>query len=94
MKTLLAKRLFNKKCLWLIRVYTELSGRFNPIQQNLDIVELSSIYAILPSKFNFDSNGKKEAWRKSVEDNLKRQFDLFKSGKMSNSQLRNVAYNT
>ena len=54
----LAKRFFMKKCLMLVRLkaydiskmhIAELSGRFNPSAQGLDIVEMASIYHAIPN---------------------------------------------
>lgn len=95
----LAKRLFTKKCLWLVRVMpsdiekmhiAELQGRFNPQAQGLDIVELAAVFAAIP--INFGKDHKKEAWRLSLEKQLK-DFDSDKQkGKLVGAKLRHSAY--
>lgn len=102
MSLVLAKRLMAKKCLWLVRMSTfdigkmhiaELTGRFNPTAQGLDIVEVAAIYACLPSKFFNDANGAKEKWRCSVEENLKTLYNKHKNGTIgSGNAFRNSAY--
>lgn len=90
----LAKRFFMKKCLMLVRLVkadiskmhiAELSGRFNPSAQGLDIVELAAIYHSLPEAFLNDHDGKKEQWKSSVEDAFKKLY----SQKLSNSLPKN-----
>lgn len=76
----LAKRLLTKKCLWLVRMRVvdiervhevDLMGRFNPIAQGLDIVELAAIFASVPEKFVFDPRGRKAQWRLNLENALR-----------------------
>jgi hypothetical protein len=77
----LAKRLMQKKCLWLIRMsesyisklhYADLLGKYSVEGNNLDIVETLAIYASVPVKFLNDGNGKKALWRKSLDDIVKK----------------------
>ena len=91
----LAKRFFMKKCLMLIRLMkediskmhiAELSGRFNPSAQGLDIVELAAVFHALPDTFLNDHDGKKEQWRTGIQDSFQK---LYKQ-KMSNSLPRNL----
>ena len=98
----LAKRLMTKKCLWLIRILksdieriheAELMGRFNPESQGLDIVETAAIYAAIPQKFNKDATGRKEAWRLSLEKNLKDMYKQHKAGTLLKIKKRSLAYN-
>ena len=65
----LAKRLFTKKCLWLVRIMpidigklhiADLSNRFSISGQNLDIVELAAVYgAVQHVVFEGDVGSKK-----------------------------------
>lgn len=91
----LAKRFFMKKCLMLVRLkkddiskmhIAELSGRFNPSAQGLDIVETAAIYHALPETFLNDHDGKKEQWKCGVEDAFKKMY----SQKASNSLPKNA----
>lgn len=97
----LAKRILNKKCLWLVRMTAkdierlheaDLYGRFNPMGQGLDIIELAAIYACLPEKFTSDSTGKKEQWRQEFEKHV-RSLDADRiSGKLDRQKRRSAAY--
>eukprot|EP01031_Cornospumella_fuschlensis_P022954 gene22954-27934_t len=97
----LAKRIMTKKCLWLIRIdpseierlhEAELTGRFNPEAQNLDLVELAAIYASLPLEFQKDPLEKKKRWRMSVEGKLKSMLVEKKTGKLTKSKERSDCY--
>ena len=97
----LAKRIINKKCLWLVRVSTtdinrmhvvELSGRFNPEAQGMDLNEIAAIFAVLPDKFSNDPDRRKARWRASVEQTLKTMYAQFKSGTLVGPKKRNLAY--
>ena len=55
----LAKRILQRKCLWLVRMssaeiaglhHADLYGRFNSTAQHLDIIETAAIYASLPRR--------------------------------------------
>jgi hypothetical protein len=100
---ILAKRLMQKKCLWLIRMsesyigklqYAELQGKYSVAGNNLDIVETLAIYACVPVKFPNDGNGKKALWRKSLDDTVKKLMASKENNTLSASQLRNPAYKT
>jgi hypothetical protein len=76
----LAKRLINKKCLWLVRMAREdiakihpsdLNGKFNPIAQGLDAVEIGALLGAFPEKFNSDPDGRKQTLRVTLEQSLK-----------------------
>lgn len=95
----LSKRLFTKKCLWLVRILpsdiermhiAELQGRFNPQGQGLDIVELAAIYAAIPE--NFGRDHKKIAWRLSLEKQLKDLEKDRQANKLIASKKRHPAY--
>lgn len=98
----LAKRIFSKRCLWLVRVSTadiskmhiaELIGRFNPEGQGLDIIEMGAIFAMVPVKFlNDDAKGSKEKWRMSLEENLKSFYTQMKANTLAKLKLRNPVY--
>jgi hypothetical protein len=98
---ILAKRLMNKKCLWLIRMsesyicklhYAELHGKYSVEGNNLDIVETLAIYASVPVKLPNDGNGKKALWRKSIEDTVKKLMANKENDTLSASLMRNPAY--
>jgi hypothetical protein len=98
---ILAKRLLQKKCLWLTRMsesyisklhYAELQGKYSVEGNNLDIVETLAIYASVPIKFPNDGNGKKALWRKSLNDTVKKLMTSKDNNTLSASQLRNPAY--
>ena len=98
----LAKRIFTKHCLWLLRMsasdigklhVADLSSRFGVSGQNLDIVELAAVYgAIQHVMFEADAGGKKDSYRKDVEKSLQKELELKKSGKLVGNKLRHSAY--
>lgn len=97
----LAKRLLSKKCLWLVRMCVvdiervhevDLMGRFNPIAQNLDIVELAAIFASVPEKFLNDPTGRKAQWRLNLENALREMDKQRKTGALVGAKARNPCY--
>lgn len=102
MSPALVKRIMTKKCLWLVRIpeedigkihIAELSGRFNPEAQGLDIVEVGALYACIPAKLPNDSNGRKERWKSSIDANLKNLYKQMKAGTLGKGPLfRHPAY--
>jgi len=84
-----------KKCLMLVRLeksdiskmhIAELSGRFNPSAQGLDIIETAAIYHALPEAFLNDHDGKKEVWKSTIEDAFKKMY----AQKQTNSLPKNL----
>mmetsp|Transcript_7275 Transcript_7275/g.10825 ORF Transcript_7275/g.10825 Transcript_7275/m.10825 type:complete len:453 (+) Transcript_7275:87-1445(+) len=102
----LAKRVLQRKCLWLVRMSSaeiaglhqaDLYGRYNSTAQHLDIIETAAIYASLPVRFNNDKNGKKREWRRTIEDNLKQMLlmndnDELPAGKIRHSSYQGLQY--
>ena len=75
----LAKRIFSKKCLWLIRMSPEiisrlheadLINRYSPDAQKLDLVELAAVYESLPAVFLNDTTGRKQQVRVKLENDI------------------------
>jgi hypothetical protein len=97
----LAKRILDKKCLWLIRMSplaiatlheADIMGRYNTQGQNLDFVELVAVYAACPVKFENDGTGRKEAWRLALEDNVRNLMKQKDAKTLSKPKLRNALY--
>ena len=97
----LAKRIYTKKCLWLVRMRTEdlmklheadLLGKFGCEALQLDIVELCAIYAIAPTKFTVDASGKKEIWRSSLEGQVRKMLAEKDADKLPKNKLRAISY--
>ncbi len=96
-----AKRLLEKKALWLCRMAGEDIGRihvvdlvnkYNPLGTNLDIVELAAVFACLPTVFASDSDGKKAAFRDDIIQTLKNMMTERDGGKLAAFRLRNPSY--
>jgi hypothetical protein len=94
----LAKRIFDKKCLWLTRVdpvsvskmhISDLSGKFNPLAQNLDVVELAAVYAALPEKFQAEDKVK---FKINIFEQLKKMHAEWESKKLPKIKCRNTVY--
>lgn len=97
----LSKRILQRQCLWLVRMSrdeisrlheSDLLGRFNSLQQNLDIIETAAIYAALPDEFLNDTRQNKVGWKKSVEDNLRQMLMDNDSDDLPDFKIRNPAY--
>lgn len=97
----LAKRIYTKKCLWLVRMRTadlmklheaDLLGKFGCEALQLDIVELCAIYAIAPIKFTVDTTGKKEIWRSSLEGQVRKMLAEKEADKLPKNKQRALCY--
>jgi hypothetical protein len=97
----LAKRILQRQCLWLVRMSrdeisrmheSDLMGRFNSLQQNLDIIETAAIYASLPDEYLSDPRGLKKEYKKSVEDNLRQMLMDNDNDELPDFKIRNPAY--
>lgn len=96
----LAKRIFQKQCLWLIRLSetdllklhdADLANRYNISGQMLDIVEIASIYAVLPCNFGLDF-GKKKDFREYLESTLRSMYSDMSNGSLPPGKLRALPY--
>lgn len=97
----IARRILQKQCLWLVRMSpneisrlheSDLIGRFNSMQQNMDIIETAAIFASLPETFQNDRMNTKHEWKDAIEENLRQMLldndeDVLPPGK-----IRNPAY--
>jgi hypothetical protein len=97
----LIRRLYNKKCLWLCRLKldkiltlheVELTGKYFVSGQNLDIVELAAVYAVLPDVFLVDDKGKKEVFKINIEDTLMSMMESKKKGLLEKNKIRHSDY--
>ena len=97
----LAKRIFDKKCLWLIRMKkdyinkiheSDLLGKYSFQAQNLDLVELSAIYCSLPNDFANDFSGKKKQLKISLLMELKKIVTLHRDNRLPPNKIRNPVY--
>jgi hypothetical protein len=50
---------------------SDLTGKFNPIAQGLDITELGALLGAIPEKFNNDPDGRKQKLRIALEQSFK-----------------------
>ena len=97
----LGRRLLQRQCLWLVRMSEEeisrlhesdLLGRFNSMQQHLDIIETAAIYWSLPKEFPIDPTGRKLEWRNAIEDNLRQMLLENDEDQLPDYRIRNPAY--
>jgi len=96
---ILANRLVQKKQLWLIVMHPEDTAKLHHADlankyavTGTDIVELRAIFAMLPSSFQNDPEGKKEEWRKGVRDKLKEMTRKEQAGQLIPNEVRHSAY--
>jgi hypothetical protein len=85
----LAKRIMTKRCLWLIRMsqsdiakmhVADLTGKYSPEAQNLDVIEMAAIYEwLLGVTFESDTVGKKRKVREALKQSLKEKMGIVAS---------------
>jgi hypothetical protein len=94
----LAKRLWDKKALWLLRMHpddmrklhqADLRGKF--ANQGLDLREMRGIWACLPLEFDNDGDGKKAEWRFNFRQKLEELTLKEKENRLSRTETRHVA---
>ena len=68
------------------------TGRFNPLTQGLDIVELGAVFMSLPDLFSNDPTGKKAAWKRGVEELFREEHSKHEAGILVEHQRRSAAY--
>ena len=66
--------------------------RYNPTADNLDIVELSAVYASLPSVFSNDTTGKKTELKTAIMHMLQRLMRERDEGTLASIKTRSPAY--
>jgi len=97
----IVRRVHEKKCLWLCRLGVddidrlhdiELRDRYNPTAENLDIVELSAVYAAFPEQFSSDRSGKKTELKLAIMHLLQRLLKQREDGELPAHKLRHPAY--
>jgi hypothetical protein len=97
----LVRRIFQKQCLWLIRMDQEhisklheslLVGRYNPEAHDLDVIELSAIYASLPLSFRNDPENKKLAWAARIQERLKKLISRMEQKTLRDNEIRHPVY--
>jgi hypothetical protein len=97
----IVRRVHEKKCLWLCRLRVddidrlhdiELRDRYNPTAENLDIVELSAVYAAFPEQFSSDTSGKKTELKLNIMHLLQRLLKQREDGELPPHKLRHPVY--
>ena len=95
----LATRIVQKKQLWLVVMHPDDVARLHPAELNnkyavvgCDIVELRSIFSVLPAAFPNDPSGEKMAWRSGVLEKLKEMTAKEKNSQLSPNEARHSAY--
>jgi hypothetical protein len=95
----LAKRLWDKKALWLLRMHiddikklhqADLRGKY--ANQGLDVREMRAIWCCLPNDFDNDGDGKKAEWKFNFRQKLEELTLKEKENRLSKPEMRNVAY--
>ncbi|CAM9753477.1 unnamed protein product, partial [Ectocarpus sp. 4 AP-2014] len=95
----LAKRIFDRKVLWLIRApfgmvskthVVELKSKY--LANDLDVVESRALHACLPLTFENDADGAKTAWRAGFCKRLKALLDKEAAGQLKPAELRRPVY--
>ena len=98
---LVARRIKQKQCLWLIRMEdtdigkiheSDLFARYVHQGQSLDVVEMAALYWSIPVEFAGDSKGLKTKWRASLETNLFSMLKEKKAKTLPAGKLRHSAY--
>ena len=98
---LVARRIKQKQCLWLIRMEdtdigkiheSDLFARYVHQGQSLDVVEMAALYWSVPVEFAGDSKGLKTKWRASLETNLFSMLKERKAKTLPAGKLRHSSY--
>jgi hypothetical protein len=101
MNASLAKRLFDKKCLWLIRMSpdyiskpheVDLLNKYSYQAQNLDVMELSAIYGCLPNTFLNDGFDRKKKYKSDLLIEIRKMLSLYNDNKLPSNKIRNPVY--
>jgi hypothetical protein len=102
LSTALAKRLFEKKCLWLLRTDpsdiakmhgADLCGMYSYDGQQLDVIELCAVYGcLIDVSFESDIGGRKQKFRSDLEAAVKRMLSARESGTLDARKQRNAVY--
>ena len=94
----LAKRVWEKKALWLVHMApeqiakTHIADLSNKYQvQGLDLSELRAVYAALPNEFENDRNGAKAQWRAAARAKLEAMVKRDGAGQLSALEKRHWA---
>ena len=103
----LSERIMKKKILWIIHLTIReieripdrdiiSGGKYNIKGHNLDLVELAAVYAVLPGSFlqAVDPSGRKEIWRREIEDRLLCYLHGKRDDTLTTDELRHEAYTT
>ena len=97
----MAKRLFTKKCLWLVRMQqqdirklheVELKNKYGHGGQGLDVVEKTALLAALPDNFENDGNGTKKKFVLDLEESVMQMLKKVEQNSLPKNLLRNPAY--
>jgi hypothetical protein len=101
MSPALSKRIFDKKCLWLIRMApnhisklheADLLNKYSYQAQNLDLTELTALYGCLPNEFINDGFGKKKKYKSDLLIEIRRMVILHSNNKLPPNKIRNPCY--
>ncbi|CAM9861254.1 unnamed protein product, partial [Ectocarpus sp. 13 AM-2016] len=95
----LAKRIFDRKVLWLIRAPIAMVSKTHVVElkskylaNDLDVVESRALHACLPMTFENDADGAKTAWRACFRKRLKELLDKEAAGQLKPAELRRPVY--
>lgn len=95
----LAKRIWDKKILWLVRQHpddiatvhiADLNNKYS--NQGLDIVEMRALWQCVPSEFQMDGDGKKAQWRFNFLQKLQELTVKEEQSRLSKNEKRFRSY--
>ncbi|CAM9485458.1 unnamed protein product, partial [Discosporangium mesarthrocarpum] len=95
----LAKRVFDRKVLWLLRAPDSLVSKTHLVElqskyvaNDLDITELRAVYCCLPETFEVDADGQKGLWRAGFRKRLEEMVSKEAGQQLKRSEARHPAY--
>jgi len=95
----IAKRVFDKKALWLCRMDPTFISKMHAADlcskyafQGLDLTEMRTVFASIPETFENDSDGKKKKYRMDLQQKLKDLTAKEANGGLTGNNLRNRVY--
>ena len=94
----LTKRLWEKRCLWFVRMQPKVIAKMHMADlatkysyHGCDITECRAVFAMLPGSFEND-DGSKEGWRKTLRDRLMELGGMEEQGTLRASDKQHPAY--
>ncbi|CAM9501759.1 unnamed protein product [Chrysoparadoxa australica] len=95
----LAKRIWEKKALWLVRAASSQINKMHIVEikskyqtTGLDLTEMRAVYAAIPDVFDNDASGDKEGWKQTMLTRVQEMAGQLERGTLKADDIRHRAY--